>query len=573
MMQKSWHVPEISNKRIKDICHNYALSRLSAIILSNRKLPLEDIEDFLKPRLKNLTDPFLIPGIETAVIRIWKAIHDKERILIFGDYDTDGVTSTALLSWVLRWHGAKVDSYLPKRLEEGYGLTVESFEKSVNGHSLIVTVDCGITSSDAIDYANSKDIDVIVTDHHEPSKKLPNALAVINPKLHQDLENLHILAGVGVCFKLCHALIKFGREKNLIENPLDLKDGLDFVALGTVADIVPLKGENRCLVKNGLRILANQKRPGIRALIEISGIDDNLKSQDISFKLAPRINAAGRLGDAEDALDLLLTPNIVDAYPIAENLDDVNRERQSYEKAIFREVQKQLESMKLEEQSSFVLAGRNWHPGVIGIVASKLVQKYYRPIIVLSILENGELYGSGRSVEGVNLVEVLSNCRDFLSQFGGHPMAIGLRMREENFSQFKEIFEIEIKRHCAENAIKFKPVLTLEGDGLLHELNDQFFNELESFQPFGNSNPAPIFRFNNVQPRNMTAVGKEHTRGKICDNRGFQIRFIAFGWKLNDFPMTPWSVVGTPEINRYNGYCNPQIQLLDVKNVRSSEFN
>ena len=487
----------------------------------------------------------------------------KEKILVFGDYDTDGITSTALITWVLKRNGAFVETYLPHRLDDGYGLTEDTIKKSLNGHKVIVTVDCGINSVSAVKIAKNKGVDVIVTDHHQPGNEVPDAYVVINPKLNKEMEKLNILAGVGVCFKLCHGFIKYGREHGVGGNSVDLKEGLDLVTLGTVADIVPLVGENRCLVKNGMKVLKAQRRPGVRALIDTAGVRDPIEVRDISFKIAPRLNAAGRMGHAKDALDLLQTENIVDAYPMAGVLDKHNRKRKLFEDRIFETAKKQIDEMDLQKRCAIVISGREWHPGVIGIVASKLAQKYYRPTIVLSISEQGEILGSGRSIEGLNLVRLLNSCGQYLLRFGGHPMATGLSLHEKDLKSFEKAFELETKQACRdrENLI---PLLKVDGDIGIEDLDERFFTELETIHPFGHSNPAPVFRFLNVSSDRLSRAGKGNTRGILFDENGNKMPFIAFGISMNEFPKHPWNVAATPALNVYNGDCHPQIQILDV---------
>lgn len=414
MAGQHWKIADTKPDKVSKIVHEYGVTRPVAMILANRDFELVNIGSFLKPRLSELSDPFEIPGITAAVKRIWQSIKDQEPILIFGDYDTDGITATALIDWVLKTNGASVDCFVPNRMDDGYGLTIESLEKAVSTHKLVVTVDCGITSCEAVEAAGKMGIDVIITDHHQPGEKLPLATSIINPKLHPKIKRLHVLAGVGVCFKLCHGFIKYGRLHNLGAVDFDLKYGLDLVALGTVADIVPLTGENRCLVRHGMKILKAQQRPGVRALCDICGIQETLTTSDITFRLAPRLNAAGRLGNAYDSLKLLQTTQITDAYSLATTLDSYNRERQSFEEQIYTVAQSEISKMDLDKQFTIVLANRNWHPGVIGIVASKLCQKYCRPTIILSISEDRQMLGSGRSIPGIDLVKALSHCAQFL---------------------------------------------------------------------------------------------------------------------------------------------------------------
>ncbi|MBO5900540.1 MAG: single-stranded-DNA-specific exonuclease RecJ, partial [Lentisphaeria bacterium] len=407
----------------------------------SRGIESKEIPGFLNPRLGNLTDPYRFPGIQEACARLWKAIANRESILIHGDYDTDGITASALLALVLRQNGATVHSFIPHRFDDGYGFTPESLDKALEAFGpcgVLVTVDCGITSCEAVDEAVKRGIDVIVTDHHEAGAELPKALAVINAKVYPELEDLQLLSGAGAAFKLSHAFIKYGREKNLGGFHTRLEEVLDYVALGTVADIVPLLGENRIMVKFGIEALRKQLRPGIRALIESSKLRSELSPSDITFRMAPRINAAGRVGDANVALQLLESSQIVEAYDCAGQLESFNRIRQEKEQEIYQEACEQIErNLAWQSPYSLLVAGRDWHQGVIGIVASRLARDYNRPTIVLTI-QGENAYGSGRSVPSLNLVEVLSKTSHLLERYGGHPMAVGVGLKAEKIADFFE---------------------------------------------------------------------------------------------------------------------------------------
>ncbi len=564
---KRWFVPQPDTKKIAEITNEFGVSRPIAMALANKDLSIANIGSFLRPQLRDLADPYSIKAIKVAVDRLWQAIVNREKILIFGDYDTDGITSTALLAWVLEMNGALIDCFLPHRLEDGYGLTVGTITKSLNEHKVLVTVDCGITSCEATKAAGEMGIDVIITDHHEPGETIPEAFAVINPKLHEESRSLHNLAGVGVCFKLCHAFIKYGRENDLGGNSIDLKDGLDLVALGTIADVVPLTGENRCLVKHGMGILRSQRRPGVRALCDVSGVKETLISSDISFRLAPRINAAGRLGDANQALKLLQTGQIIDAYPIAKILNGYNRKRRSQELKMFQVAQQRIRQMDLSEKTVIIIAEKNWHQGIIGIVAAKIMHEFHRPTLVLSILENGEIVGSGRSVPGIDLVDALNQCHHLLLRYGGHAMAAGLSLHKDNLNQFITLFENVISKFC-KKGVDFTPVLAIDGDVFFGEMDSQFSSELEQLQPFGHCNAPPIFRYSNIHSDQLIPAGDKHTRGIIYDEHHDQMPFIAFGRRPENFPNSPWNIAGMPQHNYYNGSRNLQLQILDVTHAQ-----
>ncbi|MBR2911647.1 MAG: DHH family phosphoesterase, partial [Lentisphaeria bacterium] len=402
MGAKTWKLAGIENTdEIKKMQTELGLPRPIAVYFSARGIGVKDVPDFLSPKLGNLSDPYRFPGIREASARLWEAISRREPILIHGDYDTDGITASALLAFVLRQNGATVYSFIPHRFDDGYGFTPESLDKALEAFGncgVLVTVDCGITSCDAVKVAVERGIDVIITDHHEAGAELPEALAVINPKVYPELEDLQLLSGAGTAFKLSHAFIKYGRENNLGGFQTRLEEVLDYVALGTVADIVPLQGENRIMVKYGIEALRRQLRPGVRALIESSKLHSDLSPSDITFRMAPRINAAGRVGDANVALQLLESEHIVDAYNCASQLESFNRIRQEKEQEIYQEACEQIErNLAWQSPYALLVAGRDWHQGVIGIVASRLARDYTRPTIVLTI-QGDDAYGSGRSV-------------------------------------------------------------------------------------------------------------------------------------------------------------------------------
>jgi len=540
-------------------------SRPLALFFAARGINHSSADTFFQTPLQGLGDPYRIPGMKESAKRLWDAIRIKEKILIHGDYDTDGVTAAALLYWVLSENGADVSCFLPDRFDDGYGFTVDSLAKALaeSNYKLIVTVDCGITSLETIAVAKTRGVDVIVTDHHEPKETLPDAFSVINPKIHPDLSDLQILAGVGISFKLCHAFIKYGRETLCLDEKFDLKDGLDLVALGTVADIVPLNGENRILVRNGLKVLSKQVRPGIRALCELAGLNADIKASDITYCLAPRLNAAGRLGNAKVAFDLLNTGNIIEAYRLAEQLEDFNRKRQSKEEAIITEANEHLKSkMDLKECCSILVSGSNWHQGVIGIVASRFAKEYNRPAIVFSI--NGDVaLGSGRSVENVNLLDILAECKDLLDRFGGHPMAAGLCLRTENIPEFNKRFEQAVQNHTGKKLAI--PRLDIDGEVDMSELNGDFFSLLEKLEPFGYCNSQPLFRINGLQPFKIAPAASSHSRGFLKDKRENILQFIAFNRNVGTLPsQSLWDVVASPQINKFRGESIPQLQILDL---------
>ncbi|MBN2641314.1 MAG: single-stranded-DNA-specific exonuclease RecJ [Victivallales bacterium] len=568
MVNKLWVLSNNAPTSVeKTLIEKYSFPRPIAVFLAARGITPENVDVFLHPSLAKMSDPYRFPNIQVAAARLWDAICNRELILIHGDYDTDGVTATALLAWVLRRNGAIVESFIPHRFDDGYGFTPDSLDKAVadlkQPCKVLITVDCGITSIDAVKHARLKDIDVIITDHHEPSDELPEALALVNPKIYPEMEDLHLLSGAGSAFKLCHAFIKYGRENNLGGFTTKLQDILDYVALGTIADIVPILGENRIMVKYGIDLLKKQLRPGIRALIETSRIKGGVKPSDITFKLAPRINAAGRLGDANTALKLLEAENIVDAYRYASMLEDYNSQRQEKEQEIYQEAHEQIEKyIDIENKYSILVAGEGWHQGVIGIVASRLARDYNRPAIVLTI-QDGEAHGSGRSIGNLNLVKVLGAADHLLTRYGGHPMAVGLGLEEKNLKTFYDTIEAYIRTEL--NADDLKQVTEYDGHVGFNEIDDEFFGFLEQLHPFGHKNSKPVFMFSGVRVVKCSPIGHKHCRGILADKYNQTMDFIAFNRDASEMRNITMDVLGTPQINDYYHEKRPQLQILDCR--------
>ncbi len=553
---------------VDDLMRNNKIPQPVALYFAARGIKGHAMKDFLYPKLAGLSDPYRFPGIEKAVARLWQAVQNREPILIHGDYDTDGITACSLITLVLQRNGAVVNSFIPHRFDDGYGFTPESLHKALGTHGpckVLVTVDCGVTSCDAVKDAVDMGIDVIITDHHEAGSELPNALAVINAKIYPELEDLHVLSGAGAAFKLSHAFVKYGLEHNLGGFNINLKEVLDYVALGTVADIVPLLGENRIMVKEGIEILKKQIRPGIRALIESSKLRSELTPSDITFKLAPRINAAGRVGDANIAMHLLESENIVEAYQFAGELEQFNRIRQEKEQEIYQEARTKLESTKqLQEKYALLVAGQGWHQGVIGIVASRLARDYNRPTIVLTI-QGEHAYGSGRSVGNLNLVETLSQASHVLERYGGHPMAVGVGLETSKISEFHEILDKEVRKHVtAEDLVEYQ---LYDGETELSYLDSEFFRYMELLAPFGHGNPKPVYRFNELDVAKCYLIGQRHTRGVLVDGTGAQMEFIAFNQMPEDFMGKRLDILATPQLNNYYNVVRPQLNIVVARQV------
>lgn len=566
MEEHVWDLAPSDADRVQDLIDSADISRPTALVLAARGITRDGVEAFLRPALSHLVDPYALPGARQAAERLWGAILKGDRILIHGDYDTDGITAAALMAWVLRQNGADVECYLPHRIDDGYGLTAESIEKACADHCrLLLTVDCGITSYDAIRAARDHGLDIIVTDHHMPGNEPLAAHTIVDPKLPGAPATIQDLAGVGVAFKVCHAFVKCGRQNGFGGEDTDLKQGLDLVALGTVADIVPLLHENRLLVRHGLDVLARQQRPGIHALCEIANIRDELSTADITYRLAPRLNATGRMGDPIDSLRLLESDSMVSAFNLARSLDEHNRQRQLIEEEVVQSADAQIAALyDLSRNRAIVVWNESWHQGVVGIVASRLTRRYHRPSVVLTRDANGQYTGSARSIRRVNLVELLEHCRGSLVRYGGHAMAAGLSLEPAMLPSFCQEFESAVSQILGVDAMR--PLLDIAGEVQFDELTGQFFEELSLLQPFGHSNPEPVFITRQVTPERCSRIGADrlHTRGQLRDASGVRLPFIAFGRTPEAMPEPPWDVVYTPQMNRYNGTEYPQLRLLDV---------
>ncbi|MDB6026712.1 MAG: recJ [Verrucomicrobiales bacterium] len=524
----------------------------------------EQVDRFLGPRLKNLADPFLIPNMQIAVERLLLAREKNQSIVIFGDYDVDGVSSTALLTEFLRALGWRIDFYLPNRFDEGYGLSQDAVENCLKKFKpeLFLAVDCGSTAVATIGWLSERQIDVIVLDHHQVSDPAPNAVALVNPQLGA---NYRELCSVGLAFKLAHAVLKRARELGLPGTAeYDLRPMLDFVALGTIADIVPLNGENRILVTCGLERLNCTERPGLIALKSVAQIENALGPREVGFQLAPRLNAAGRLETAEDALNLLLARDLAEAEPIAQRLDSCNRERQKIERGITEEVIGAIKARFNPETDFFLIEGQLlWHIGVVGIVASRVMHEFYRPAIILGG-EGAEWRGSGRSIEGFDLAAALRKCDDLLLRHGGHAMAAGLSIDSEKVDALRcRLNEIARTTLTAE---QLKPVLRIDAEISLSDLNLERVEELERLEPHGPANPSVQLVARKVShQRPPQRMGKENQHAKFHVTDGKQT-FEAVWWNCGkdaSFPKVMFDLAFAPQINEYNGNRRVQLKVLD----------
>ncbi len=540
-----------------ELCGSDCIARL---LRRKRFSCVDDVRGFLNPRLSTLGDPFQLAGIGDAVERIFHAIDGKEQVVLFGDYDVDGVTSLALLSEMLRAYGCRAGLFLPHRIDEGYGLSGDGIERCLRQHQpqLLIAVDCGTSSLGEIASLRGKGIDVIVLDHHEPKTELPDCL-LVNPKASAE-SSLRYLCSAGVTFKLCHALLKRRRVD------FDLKAALDLVALGTVADIVPLRGDNRVLVKSGAAALARSRRQGIVKLMAAAGVKPPIMPEDIGFRLGPRLNAAGRLDTAEKALRLLLTNDPLEAEELALELEAQNRQRQEVEKRIVSEAEEKLANeFHPATDAAIVLGARGWHPGVLGIVASRLSKKYYRPTIIVGFDDTGAGKGSGRSIDGCSLVAALRECSGTLDKFGGHEMAAGVALREEKMPEFRERFLAATRAQLSEDALT--PRLLLDAELALRDVSFDLLHWHEMLQPFGNENPQPLFVSRAVEPASAPRMfGDRHLGLKLKQNNWHQ-RAIFFDSAAEPLPAPPWDVAYRIRSDVYEGETRIQLQVQALRSA------
>lgn len=537
-----------------------SVSPLIIDILWNRGLEtLEDMDRFLSPGLRHLASPAELPGAVEAAEALAAGVKEGRKIAIWGDYDVDGITSTALVTEFFKKRDIDVLHHLPNRMEEGYGMNIPGVERlAEEGVKMLLTVDCGITDHEAVARARELGMIVVVSDHHLPTEELPDAHAICNPRL-KDGGPYDNLAGVGVAFIIMAAL-----NKMLPGDPVEVRELLDLVALGTIADVVRLTGMNRILVKNGLLIIKDAKRPGIAALKVVSDYERTaeLGAGQIGFNLAPRINAAGRMGDPSKALRLLLSRSFDEAMPIAEELNAINMERRRQEQTIADEAFEQAESMK--DMAGFVLHADHWHPGIIGIVASRVVEKYYRPTLLLCSSEDGEmLKGSGRSISEFDLHESLKSVSPILNGFGGHKQAAGLSILPENLEELREKFNEYVINDLGPTPLT--PTLKLDRELPFANITNTLLHELEMLQPFGMGNPEPVFGSPVVTVAEHRAFGREREHVKLVladDETGAKLPGKA--WRMGD--KLKRDVQGklmrfafTPKIDRYRGI--PKIDL------------
>ena len=544
--------------------HNlpYAIAQ----ILVSRGIDQADkVKSFLTPRLAELSDPFLLPDMTEAVARIWQAKDQNEHILIYGDYDVDGVCSTALLTRMFRQLGMYVDAFIPERIGDGYGVTGPALERALRMHkaTLIITVDCGTNSVDALNQAKRKGVDVIVTDHHEPTFPHAEVLACINPKLGS-YPDLTILCGAGVAFKLVHALLKQGRNEGRKEaDQVDLREGLDLVALATIADMVPLRKENRLLVYNGLKQMKQTAWKGLSALIQLVSDDYAVTSSVCGFQLGPRINAAGRMNSPMKAFDLLMMDDREASRKQASILDQLNCDRRELEKRVYNEALQQIETYDASAKRGIVASSSSWHLGVIGIVAAKVSRHFNRPSILLVEDADGMCKGSGRGIQGFDLLKALRACDEQLKAYGGHRMAAGLSL----LTSQRDVFSHAFNEACTTQLKDEDLIHELIIDAWLDEetLDDSFHQCLNQLAPFGEGFREPIFAISGARLKGVPVVmGGSHLRFKL-DWKGQSLSVVAFNFLVDDLPAGCLDIAFTFEENIWRGQSNLQLNVRAMK--------
>lgn len=569
-MKKHWHLKEYDPLSSALLAADLKVSPVTARILSSRGLDTADTaKGFISPTLSGMLNPFLMAGMDQAVTRLLLARQQGEAVCIYGDYDVDGITATALLVAALPSMGIQADYHIPHRMDEGYGLNLDALKTiAANGYKLVVSVDCGVTALQEADFCRSAGLDLIITDHHQPLEQLPDAIAVLNPHRSDCTYPYKALAGVGVAFNLLVALrSRLKASGLLVENSPDLRQWLDLVAMGTIADMVPLTGQNRLLVAAGLKRMGDGCRIGLAALKEVSGIKGDVNGGQIGFRLAPRLNAAGRLESALPCVELLLTEEAKRAAELAQELDAANSERQQVERRIFDEAESLMkQSGWSDKRYSIVLHSPDWHPGVVGIVASRLVERYFRPTILIAENEDGSGKGSGRSIAGFHLLDTLHASAAHLLKYGGHKMAAGVTVKSNQLADFAALFEQIAEERLRDTDLT--PQLLLDAELSVDELTLPLVKEIEQLAPFGMGNPEPTLLMRDLHVQEIRTVGGAHLKMKL-EKHGK--RFQAIGWRMagEDIPEQV-DLACTPEIDTWGEGERLQLRL---KGIRPAEVN
>ncbi len=561
-MEKRWVFKSFDKEVAQRLQQQLNVHPVIARLLVQRGVTTYDeSKSFFRPALTQLHDPFLMKDMDKAIARIERAMQDKEKILIYGDYDVDGTTSVALVFSFFKKNYYEIDYYIPDRYKEGYGVSIQGVDYAKeNGITLIIALDCGIKSKEKIDYATSLGIDFIICDHHLPPKEIPVAAAVLDPKRVDCEYPFKELSGCGIGFKLLQA---FSRKNNLPEEELNAY--LDLVAVSIASDIVPIMGENRVLAYYGLQTLNRNPRKGLKALIEASTMKRDLTISDIVFVLGPRINAAGRIDDARHAVKLLISETVEHANDRAEILNKKNQQRREFDFAITEEALQMLDSDEYRNKKYTILFQPHWNKGVIGIVASRLIEKYYRPTIIFTE-SNGMAVGSARSIPGFDLYKAINQCSDLLDQFGGHMFAAGLSMKKENMAEFTLRFEKVVDETLDLRLLV--PEIEIDAELEPEDITSKLFGIIKQFAPFGPGNMKPVFITKGLKDTGATRVLKEHLKVMVSKNGSRQLRGIAFG-KAESYQQvtTPGTIdiCYTLEENEWNGNISIEMNVKDIK--------
>jgi len=564
-MLKQWHMKTPETVFVSGT-QDLSLQPVTIELLARRGFTdVAAIRSFLSPSLSEMLDPSLLRGIDAAVKRLQTARRSGELVCIYGDYDVDGISGTSLLVSFLRATEFNCTYFIPNRFDDGYGLNADSLEQIIAlGSTVIMSVDCGITALDEARICRERGVDLIITDHHAPKEQIPDACAVINPLQPGCGYPFKSLAGVGVAFNLLVALRAALREEGVfgVGSGPDLRQWLDLVALGTIADVVPLTGQNRIYAYHGLKQLSVCTRPGLEALKIVAGIRDTVNCGQVGFRLAPRLNAAGRMESAVPGVDLLLSADPAECKAIAEDLDRANAERQSVERFIFDEAVRMVERTgDYFQRRSIVLASENWHQGVIGIVASRLVERYHRPTILIAVGSDGMGKGSGRSIPGFHLLDAISACSEHLERFGGHRYAAGIGLQADQIAVFSTAFEqIASSRLSPEDLV---PRLEIDAELQPHEVTRELALEMKRLEPFGAGNPEPVLMMRGLTVNERRMVGDGHLRLRL-NRLGFSFTAIAFRMADREIPDTV-DVAFFPELNEWNGSSSLQLRIKDLR--------
>ena len=571
---KNWLFKEFDSSDITKFSESYALTETVAKLLSIRKKNIENINLFLNPKIKNLLpNPFILKDMEKAADRTIKVIKNNEKIGIFGDYDVDGATSTAILGNYFNQIDRKTEIYIPDRKSEGYGPNQQGFEKLIsNGSKLIFTVDCGTLSFDTINFSQSKNTDVLVLDHHQSDLKLPNAFSIVNPNRFDDKSNLNYLCAAGVCFMFLVALNKKLREidwfkKNNIDEP-NLMNYLDLVSLGTVCDVVPLIGLNRAIVRQGLEVLKNKLNLGLKTLKNVCGIESNITTYHLGYVIGPRINAGGRVGKCSHGANLLLSKDSKETFKIATELESFNEERRLIESNMLKKIKNTISINS--DDPVIVLSGHNWHEGIIGIIASRLKEKYNKPTVIISV-EKGLGRASARSVSGFDIGTVIINAvqNKILKKGGGHKMAGGFTIDENKIEEFKDFLKKKFLK--IEKNLNKKNILLFDAKISPSALNESFFSEINSLSPFGSANPEPKFVVENLELLKSSVVANKHIRSLLSAPDGSAVKSIAFNaikTNLETYLLSKnrkkFNILGKLSLNEWKGQKKVEFIIDDI---------